>query len=69
MFARMLVIQRKRSINLREVLRYSLGPVAWALANGDDTIHKTVKSKLLNILEPKMETTTTNTSRRRSCNI
>ena len=56
MFTRMLVIQRKRSINLREVLQYSLGPVAWALANGVGTIHKTVISKLLNILEPKMET-------------
>ena len=55
-FARMLVIRRKRSINLREVLQYSLGPVAWALANGDGTIHKTVKSKVLNILKPKMET-------------
>ena len=56
MIARMLVIQRNRSSNLREVLQYSLGPVAWALTNGDGTIHKAVKSKLLNILEPKMET-------------
>ena len=52
----MLVIQRKCSINLQEVLQYSLGPMLWALANGDGTIHKTVKSKLLNIPEPKVET-------------
>ena len=55
-FSCMLVIQRKHSINLRDVSQYSLGPVAWALANGHGTIHKTVKSKLLNILAPKMET-------------
>ena len=52
----MLVIQGKCNINLGEVLQYLLGSVAWALANGDDTIQKTLKSKLLNILEPKMET-------------
>ena len=52
----MLVIQGKCNINLGEVLQYLLGSLAWALANGDDTIQKTVKSKLLNILEPKMET-------------
>ena len=51
----MVVTQRKYSINLQEILQYSLEPVAWTLANGDGTIHKTVKSKLLNVLEPKME--------------
>ena len=56
MFAHMLVIQEKCSINLREVLQCSLGPVAWALANGAGIIHKTVKSKFLNTVEPKMET-------------
>ena len=38
------------------MLQYSLGTVAWALASGVGAVHKTVKSKLLNILEPKMET-------------
>ena len=48
--------EKESSINLWEVLQYSLGTVAWALASGVGAVHKTVKSKLLNILEPKMET-------------
>ena len=29
-FARILVIQEKRSISTRELLQYSLGPIAWS---------------------------------------
>lgn len=55
MFARLLVIQRSRSVDLREVLQYSLGPIAWSLANEDGSIYKSVKSKLLDALECKMQ--------------
>ena len=54
-FARILVIQEKRSISTRELLQYSLGPIAWALATPNGSIYKSVKSKLLNALEDKIQ--------------
>ena len=54
-FARILVIQEKRSISTRELLQYSLGPIAWSLATPDGNIYKSVKSKLLNALEDKIQ--------------
>ena len=32
-FSRLLVINEKCGIGLREVLKFSLGPIAWSLAN------------------------------------
>ena len=55
MFSRLLVINEKHGISLRKVLEYSLGPIAWSLANVDGTISKTVKSKLFDEIEKEME--------------
>ena len=53
-FARILILQEKRSISTRELLRYSLGPIAWSLATPEGNIYKSVKSKLLNALEDRI---------------
>ena len=50
-FARLLVIGGKREVNMKEVLTYSLGPIAWALATPDRGLVKTEKSKLLEVIE------------------
>ena len=36
-FARLLIIWERRDISLREVLKHSLGLIAWSLANNDGT--------------------------------
>ena len=53
-FARILILQEKRSISRRELLKYSLGPIAWSLATPEGSIYKSVKSKLLNVLEDRI---------------
>ena len=53
-FARILILQEKRSISTRELLKYSLGPIAWLFATPEGSIYKFVKSKLLNVLEDKI---------------
>lgn len=50
-FARLLVIAQSRAMDLRQVLKYSLGPVPWSLATPDGQIAKTTKSLLLHLLE------------------
>ena len=54
MFARMLLIRevRKELVSIRELLKYSLGPLPWALATADGGLRKTTKSQLLKGLEP-----------------
>ena len=37
-FARLLIIQERRDISLHEVLKHSLGLIAWSLANNDRTL-------------------------------
>lgn len=54
LFARLLVICEKREISLRDLLKFSLGPIAWSLATPAGTIYKSVKSKLLTSLEPRI---------------
>ena len=51
LFARLLVIREKRGVNIKELLQYSLGPIAWSLATPKGNIFKPVKSKLQNALE------------------
>jgi len=53
LLARMLTIAQVRSdsFNLRNVLKYSLGPIPYSLANVNGTLMKTTKSKLLELLE------------------
>ena len=54
LFARILILQEKRSISTRELLKYSLGPIAWSLATPEGSIYKPVKAKLLNVLEERI---------------
>ena len=56
MSARLLVIREKRGVSISELLRHSLGPVAWSLTTPEGRIYKFVKSKLLNALEERIET-------------
>ena len=50
-FARLLLIQQKRRVNLREVLAYELGPLPLSISNYDGSLRKTQKSKLFQHLE------------------
>ena len=45
-FARLLLIQQKRNVNLKEVLTYGLGPLPLSISSYDGTLRKTQKSKL-----------------------
>ena len=51
MFARLLVIPRKRGVSMKEIMKYSLGPIPWSMALADGSLVKPVKSKLLNVVE------------------
>ena len=42
---------RKELVSFRELLKYSLGPLAWALATADGGLRKTTKSQLLKCLK------------------
>lgn len=55
-FARLTVLQEKRDISTRDLLQYSLGPIAWSLAEEDGNIYKSDKSNLFNTLAEKIET-------------
>ena len=50
-FARLLLIQQKRRVNLRGVLAYELGPLPLSISNYDGSLRKTQKSKLFQHLE------------------
>ena len=54
LYARLLVIRKKRGFSIKELLQYSLGPIAWCLATSEGNTFKSVKSKLQNALEEKM---------------
>ena len=47
----MLLIARSRDVDMKEVLQYSLRPFALPLATSDGNLVKTVKSKLLHLIE------------------
>ncbi|ESP01342.1 hypothetical protein LOTGIDRAFT_157521 [Lottia gigantea] len=51
LFSRLLIIGQQRSIDLKEVLRYSLGPVSYPLASANGSIAKTNKAALLHLIE------------------
>ena len=51
LFARLVIIAQARSMDLKQVLQYLLGPVPWSLATADGAMCKTPKSKLLPLLE------------------
>ena len=43
LFARLIMIMQKRSMDLKEVFKYSLGPFPWALAGSVVDIKKLIK--------------------------
>ena len=51
LFARLAVVAQSRSLDMRSVLHYELGPVPWSLATPDGGLVKTDKSCLLHLLE------------------
>ena len=51
LFARLAVVAQSRSLDMRSVLDYELGPVPWSLATPDGGLVKTDKSCLLHLLE------------------
>ena len=55
LFARLLIASRSRNIDLREVLKYELSPVPYALAHTDGTLRKSTKSALLTALENSVQ--------------
>ena len=61
LFARMAVIAQSRSMDMKTVLSFSLGPLPWSLANVDGSLAKTPKSKLLHLLESTCEARETDT--------
>ena len=51
LFARLAIVAQIRNLDMRNVLTYSLRPVSWALANPDGSLTKTMKSKVMHLLE------------------
>lgn len=51
LFARMIVVAQARNLDLREVLKHSLGPIPWSIAEVDGSFAKTKKSKMSEVLE------------------
>ena len=51
-FARLILIQQQRSVSLRDVLQYKLGPLPLSIGIYDDTLRKTQKSKLFKRIHP-----------------
>jgi len=56
-FARILIIQRHRSIDLKDMLCYELSSLPLSIANQDGTLSKTAKVKLIQSIESKIPTT------------
>ena len=54
LFARLAVIGKTRSMDMREVLSHSLGPVPWSLATTGGNLAKTQKSKLAEALRKEV---------------
>ena len=51
LFARLAIVAQTRSLDMREVLSYELGPIPWSLATPDGGLVKTTKTSLLPLLE------------------
>ena len=48
LFGHMIVVAQSREIDMKQVLSHPLGPIPWALANGDGSLRKTDKAKFMN---------------------
>ena len=55
LFAKLIIIMQKRSMDLKEVFKYSLGPFPWALAGSVGDLEKTNNTTLLHELEKKLD--------------
>ena len=51
LFAKMLLLARTRNLDIEDVLKYSLRPYPHPLATNESDLVKTVKAKLLNVIE------------------
>ena len=51
LFAKMAVVAQSRNLNMKDVLRYELGPFPWSIATCDGSLRKTNKATLSNNLE------------------
>ena len=49
----MVVIAQHRRMNMKDVLKYPLGPLPWSIATPDGAPAKTGKATLLHILDGK----------------
>ena len=56
LFARMVVVAQSREMDMRDVLKHSLGPLPWSLAAVDGSYAKTTKSKLAELIEKGTDT-------------
>jgi hypothetical protein len=55
LYARLLVVSQTREIDMREVMTFCLGDIPFPISNGLDSLVKTNKSALLNLLECKVK--------------
>ena len=55
LFGRLAVIAQNRALNIREVLKYPLGPLPWSLACTGGASAKTNKAQLAEVLERSTE--------------
>ena len=51
LFGKMALVAQSRNLNMKEVLRYELGPFPWSIATCDGSLRKTNKATLSNNLE------------------
>ena len=54
-FARLTVIAQTCELDMQNVLKYELGPILWSIAATDGTVAKTVKSKIVEVLEKNVQ--------------
>ena len=54
LFAHMVLVAESRHLKMSDVLSHPLGPLPWALANGDGTLRKTSKAALARELEKQV---------------
>ena len=54
LFANMVLVAESRHLQMSYVLSHPLGPLPWALANGDGTLRKTSKAALVRELEQQV---------------
>ena len=55
LFAKISLVAQIRSLNMRSVFKFPLGPLPWSLAEPIGTLKKTSKAALLHQLEGKVE--------------